>query len=221
MVWEAMMDIKERLDKLREFAAENLFLSRRQLAAVFLLLFFMVTGSSLIYWQSRPKKVEYVKAKKAAPVKSLAKRGIADKLVKVHVAGAVNAPGVYDLKAGRRVVDAIAAAGGQRADADLDALNLAAKIGDGEKILVPVRAGTATPSTAIVATGADMRTKVAINSATSEQLQRLDGVGPVLARRIISYRSAHGTFKSLTELRKVKGIGVKKYAGLKEQVSLY
>lgn len=213
------MDINERIEKLRRFAAENLILSRRQLVSVFLLFLFIVTGSSLLYWQSRPKKVESVKTKKITRAKP-----VVEKLVKVHVAGAIKAPGVYDLKASSRVVDAIAAAGGQKEDADLDALNLAAKISDEQKIMVPVKATTATLSGNEVATSAAPGAepgKVPLNSATTTQLQQLDGVGPVLAKRIISYRTTHRSFKTIAELQKVKGIGVKKYADLKDQVSLY
>ena len=213
------MDIRERVEKARQFVADNLFVSRRQLAAVILLSLFIVAGSIILYRQSRPKIVESVKIKKATPVKS-----VVEKRIKVHVAGAVNTPGVYDLSAGLRVMDAIAMAGGQRSDANLDALNLAAKIRDEEKIMVPVKVGTASPNNITAntaATSLDGTEKVPLNTATAEQLQRLDGVGPVLARRIITYRSSHHVFNSIIELRKVKGIGPKKYSGLKDQISLF
>lgn len=140
----------------------------------------------------------------------------------VHVAGAVRRPGVYRLRAGARVDDAIRRAGGARSGADLDAVNLAAKVIDGQQILVPRRGRTA-PSAAGGGAGAAPAGGAAagpidLNSATAEQLDTLDGVGPATAAKILAYRTAHGGFRSVDELAEVPGIGPKKLAALREQV---
>jgi competence protein ComEA len=144
--------------------------------------------------------------------------------VLVHVAGAVHRPGVYTLRAGARVADAVDRAGGAKAAADLDAVNLAAKLEDGRQVLVPRRvagggaaaAGTvgAVPGTA----GAAPAPPVDLNTATLEQLDTLDGVGPATAQKILGYRTEHGGFGSVDELGQVPGIGPKRLAALRDHV---
>jgi competence protein ComEA len=140
----------------------------------------------------------------------------------VDVAGAVRRPGVYRLSPHARVVDAVRRAGGARARADLSALNLAAKLEDGRQVLVPVRApagataaaggaGTAVP-------GAAPAAPVDLNTATPEQLDQLDGIGPGMAGRILDYRKEHGGFGSVEELGQVPGIGEKRMAALRDKV---
>ena len=138
----------------------------------------------------------------------------------VHVAGAVRRPGVYRLQARSRVVDAVRRAGGARGRADLSALNLAAKLEDGRQVVVPLRApaGAVAPSggagTAAVAPAAPLD----LNTATPEQLDQLDGIGPGMAGRILDYRKEHGGFGSVDELGEVPGIGEKRMAALREKV---
>lgn len=154
--------------------------------------------------------------------------------LKVHVKGAVKKPGVYEFAIGERVEDAIKKAGGSLPTADLDAINLAAFLKDGDEVYVPDRRtraleafneasratqlGTATSRTKAkrVVTG-----KVAINTATAEQLESLPGIGPALAQRIIEHRRQHGPFKSVDELLNVKGIGQKKLEALRPYVKLW
>ena len=140
-----------------------------------------------------------------------------EELVVVHVAGMVNAPGVYELKAGSRVKDAVEAAGGAVEGADLDSLNLAALVSDGEKIYV-ARPGEAAPEDQSGGTGPVG--KVNINSASQAQLEELPGVGPVLATRIVEHRQKKGRFTSIRQLMEVEGIGQKKYESLKDLVSV-
>jgi len=129
----------------------------------------------------------------------------------VDVEGAVQNPGVYALHAGSRVRDAIAAAGGFRANAVQEAVNQAAMLKDGMWIYVPF-AGTPTPY-APTATPAPLGTMVApqnlldINTATAEELENLPRIGPKLAQRIVDYRTEHGLFQSVDDLINVKGIG--------------
>jgi competence protein ComEA len=148
--------------------------------------------------------------------------------VTVHVAGAVRRPGVYLLAGGSRVNDALRRAGGPARGADLSAVNLAAKLEDGRQVLVPVRppapgvmpspaAGRAPPTGAAAVPGAAPgapRSPINLNTATLEQLDTLDGVGPGIAQRILDYREQHGGFGRVEELGEVPGIGDKRLATL-------
>jgi competence protein ComEA len=142
--------------------------------------------------------------------------------VVVHVAGAVDDPGVYRLPAGSRVEDAVRRAGGARAGGDVNAINLAAKVVDGQQVVVPSRARRGGSATATVASAGDgiaaAGAPVSLNSATAEQLDTLDGVGPATARKIIQWRAQHGGFRSVADLGQVPGIGPKKLAALRGQV---
>jgi len=139
--------------------------------------------------------------------------------VAVHVAGRVRHPGVVELPSGSRVADAIAAAGGVTAGADLDAVNLARKLVDGEQIRVAARgerpAPPAAPGPGATVPGA----LVDLNAASAEQLDALPGVGEVTASRIIAYREAH-PFRSVEELRQVDGIGDRRFTQLKDLVTV-
>jgi competence protein ComEA len=146
--------------------------------------------------------------------------------VTVHVAGAVAKPGVYDLDAAARVIDAIEAAGGGAPDADLNRLNLAAKIADGQRVLVQ-RVGEAAPAGSVSPGGSgsaggsdDPSGLVSLNSATQVELEALPGIGPTLAEAIITERERRGGFRSVNELRDVRGIGEKRFADLKDKVTI-
>ncbi|HVE66967.1 MAG TPA: ComEA family DNA-binding protein [Solirubrobacteraceae bacterium] len=143
----------------------------------------------------------------------------------VQVAGEVRSPGVYRLRAGKRVDDAVRMAGGPTARAELAGVNLAAKVEDGRQVIVPARVGgtaanaagggsAASPSPVSAAAGAP-GAPLNLNTATPEQLDELDGVGPATAEKIVAYRQAHGGFRSVNELDQVPGIGPKRLAALK------
>jgi competence protein ComEA len=121
--------------------------------------------------------------------------------VVVHVAGAVERPGVYRLPAGSRVTDAVRRAGGFGRGASRDAINLAARLSDGQQVVVP-RPGTATASSAAGPTG-----PISLGSATAEQLDQIEGIGPVTAQKIIEFRDQHGGLSSIDQLDEVDGIG--------------
>jgi competence protein ComEA len=145
--------------------------------------------------------------------------------VTVHVAGAVAKPGVYDLDAAARVIDAIEAAGGGAPDADLNRLNLAAKIADGQRVLVQrvgeaAPAGSASPGGGSAGGSSDPSALVSLNSATQGELEALPGIGPTLAEAIITERERRGGFRSVNELRDVRGIGEKRFADLKDKVTI-
>ena len=150
----------------------------------------------------------------------------------VHVAGAVRRPGVYRLPAGARVQEAVRRAGGARQGANVNGINLAAKVVDGQQVVVPSRtpsgsdgpaaaagapaegSGPAGASAAGVAPGPP----ISLNNATAEQLDTLDGVGPATAQKIIAWRTQHGGFRSVADLGQVPGIGPKKLAALRDRV---
>jgi competence protein ComEA len=148
--------------------------------------------------------------------------------VTVHVAGQVRSPGVYALPAGARVTDAVVAAGGAAAEADVDQLNLAARVADGDRIYVP-RTGEAAPSPVAgggpaapgsAPKGGTAAGPIDLNTATAEQLDALPGIGPVLAQHILDWRTAHGGFRSVDQLRDVSGIGDATFADLAPLVTV-
>ncbi|WP_053227206.1 helix-hairpin-helix domain-containing protein [Solirubrobacter soli] len=139
--------------------------------------------------------------------------------VTVDVAGAVKKPGVYHLSSSQRVEDALRRAGGPTRRADLSQLNRAAKLEDGRQILVPVRASrtrVATTTASPAKTAPDQ--PINLNTATLEQLDTLDGVGPATAQKILDYRAEHGGFGSVDELDQISGIGEKRLAALRDHV---
>jgi competence protein ComEA len=156
-------------------------------------------------------KSEVVAAEAVAPTQVVAPAMIID------VTGEVVSPGVYELPAGSRVIDAIRAAGGAKAKAALSELNLARVIKDGEQIYVdPIY--TAGSRARAGSKAAAPRGPININRASASDLDSLDGIGPVIAKRIIAYRLANGPFTSLEDLLKVSGIGDAKFAQFKEKI---
>jgi len=135
----------------------------------------------------------------------------------VDVAGQVNDPKVVELDSGSRVQDAIEAAGGLTDKADLSTINRAAFVNDGEKIYIPKKGEGESTQTQTSDT-AKTATKVNINTAGDQELQTLKGVGPATAQKIITYRSAYGSFGSIEDIKKVEGIGDKTYENIKDDI---
>lgn len=145
--------------------------------------------------------VEVIRPAKAGPV--------------VHVVGGVNRPGVYRMKDGARASAAVARAGGATEKADLSAVNLAARLTDGQQLVVPIRAdGAAVPAGVSGSSG-----PISLSSATVEQLDTIDGVGPTIAQRIIDWRTANGGFSSVDQLLDVPGIGEGRLEALRPHVA--
>ena len=134
----------------------------------------------------------------------------------VDVEGAVRRPGLYRVAEGARVADAVRRAGGPTPKAQLELVNLAALVADGEQVVVPRRGAVAVAATGGSATPSG---PVHLNSATIEQLDELPGVGPVTAQKIVDYRTAHGGFSSVDELDAVPGIGPARLADLRAAVA--
>ncbi|MEN9927590.1 MAG: hypothetical protein RJB27_666 [Actinomycetota bacterium] len=142
---------------------------------------------------------------------------LAEPEIFVDVTGAVNKPGVYTLTGKSRVIDAIKAAGDSAPGADLSTINLARVLNDGEQIYVD----------SLVMNSAGQRVSkktpsgpININRATARQLDALDGIGPVIAARIVEYRKVNGSFLSIDDLQKVSGIGAAKFAQIKSKVRI-
>ena len=160
-----------------------------------------------------------------APVRLSPQAGRENPRIYVHVAGAVRRPGLMKMSEGSRVADAIERSGGPGPRADLTAVNLAARLADGQQIVVP-RAGAAPGPPGLGPLAPDGSPQggaamgIHLSTATVEQLDGVDGIGPTLAQRIIEYRDAHGGFRSLAELAKVDGIGEKRLATLREALQL-
>jgi competence protein ComEA len=183
---------------------------RRVFAAVVLLLLVLAVGGRVLLRPSRTSVPAPVRL--AAPASSTAASQ-----VYVNVVGAVRRPGVYRLPAGSRVASALARAGGPTRNAQVELVNLAARIADGEQIAVPRRGSGGAVGQAVggsVASG-----PVHLNSATLEQLDALPGVGPVTAQKILDYRQTHGAFGSVDELDAIPGIGPARLGQLRDLVA--
>ncbi|MFE2281880.1 helix-hairpin-helix domain-containing protein [Streptomyces sp. NPDC059454] len=155
----------------------------------------------------------------AAPDGAVKPGGSAGPGIVVDVSGKVRHPGIHRLPAGSRVEDALRAAGGVRPGTRTDTLNRARFLVDGEQVVVggPAPSGTApggSPGTA----GTGPTAPVSLNTATTDQLDTLPGVGPVLAQHIVDYRTRNGGFRSVDELREVNGIGDRRFADLRNLV---
>ena len=146
-------------------------------------------------------------------------------MIMVDIGGAVNDPMVAELEEGSRVEDAINAAGGVTEEADLTEINRAAFLEDGDKILIPEKQevalndiSNATDGSAKGGYTSYSDGKININTAGSEELQTLDGVGPVTAEKIIDYRESNGRFKDIEDIKNVSGIGEKTFEKLKDDI---
>ncbi len=137
-------------------------------------------------------------------------------LLKVHLAGAVRQPGLYDVPAGARVGDLVEAAGGLAADADEAAVNLAERLRDEQQIYVPVEGELP----AAGALGSDSAGPIDVNTASASQLDELPGIGPSLAAAIIAFRTEHGPFATLDALEQVPGIGPSKLSRLRSHATV-
>jgi competence protein ComEA len=136
----------------------------------------------------------------------------------VHVAGRVRRPGLVRAAAGARVADVIASAGGALPGVDLTSVNLARQVTDGEQIVVGVAGAQPRTTPGGGPTGSASGGQTDLNTASLAELEALPGVGPVLAQRILDWRTEHGRFTSVDELQEVSGVGPKKFESLKPHV---
>lgn len=139
----------------------------------------------------------------------------------VHISGAVIREGVYKLKKGDRLIDLIRLSGAAP-DADLDSVNLAEVLTDGQKVFIPQKTSKiAADNTISTAKGSNKASKIVnINTADEKAIDSLPGIGPVMAKRIVDYRSENGRFSNIKELKEVPGISEKKFGNLKKYISV-
>lgn len=133
------------------------------------------------------------------------------KIVGIHIKGEVSAPGYYELEYGSRVKDAILAAGSETKDAELSEINLAMNLSDGEEIVIPKKSDSKTSNNSNL---------ININTADMYRLCKLDGIGESIAADIIDYRAKNGIFKTVNDLKKVKGIGSSKFNAIKDKITV-
>ncbi|MFM8944741.1 MAG: helix-hairpin-helix domain-containing protein [Actinomycetota bacterium] len=199
-------------DDVRDRLAE---LTRAEVAGAAALVVLLLAAAGLWYWRSLPRTVEVRAVRGAIATTAPASPAPAAPVV-VHVAGRVRSPGVYELAAGARLVDALEAAGGALRGADLDAINLAALAVDGTQIYIPRRGEIAAAATG----GVSADGRIDINAATAADLETLPRVGEVLAQRIVDYRTANGPFASVDDLLDVSGIGQATLDGFRDLITV-
>jgi competence protein ComEA len=194
-------------EKLEDFKSQTLEYTNEQRRAVIALSLVAILIAGVLFLSSRGEAVENpaIKVIESAP----------SKMLLVHVAGEVKRPGVYPVIDGSRVVDALSAAGGAKKGVDLSVINLARKVVDGEQIYLGVK-----PEEKKKAGTKSFSGTVYVNRASVSQFDSLSGIGPVLARRIVDYRSANGPFVDIADLQKVPGIGTKTFERIKSKLSL-
>jgi competence protein ComEA len=234
--WRARAALAVR-DRLPLWAQTRCGIERRGAIALAVLLVVLALFAVQHFWAGRTESVrapETVRAVESAPAEaapagadppaasgapSAPSAPSAETGVVVDVGGKVRHPGIHRLPAGSRVADALRAAGGVRPGADTEGLNRARVLTDGEQVLVgvpgaaPVAAGSAGAGSS-----AAPGTPLGLNTASAEQLETLPGVGPVLAQHIVDYRTEHGGFRSVDELREVDGIGDRRFDDLQNLV---
>jgi len=194
-------------------------LDRKQQLIILLLAGLILFGGGYRYAQVKERTAleELPRVESQAPVQA--------KEIQVHVMGAVAKPGVYKLQQGDRVIDAINLAV-LLEDAEPDALRLASILSDGQTITVPYRLtdeelaglpGSAGSRPTVISANDGL---ININTADINQLTTLPGIGPALAERIVSYRETNGLFNSVEEIRKVSGIGEKRFLDIRDRITV-
>ena len=203
-------------------------LSNQEKITLILLLIVIIIGGGIILYKNMNSEDNFVINRASNITENNPATPIEIPSVIVHIAGAVRNPGVYQLRSTDRIVDAVKIAGGETEEANLDLINLAALLKDGQKIIVPYKIyneigeeinkdiynNTENGYSSLVSTYA----KVNINIADTIILQTLPGIGPVLSERIIEYRNQNGLFGVIDDIKNVSGIAEKKYEGIKDLI---
>jgi len=196
------------------------YFSKKQQYAIVVILCFILAFSGYIIYKNYKLKNEFVvnASNESVPVERIVE-GEENKEkpleIKVYVTGLVKNPGVYTMKEGERIIDAINKAGGPLEEADLTNINLAQKVKDEQMIRVPKKGETnnISPTSTI-----QKNEKININTATKEELQTLPGIGPVTAERIIEFRESKGSFKKIEDIMNVPRIGPKMFEQIKDKI---
>lgn len=205
--------------------AEQEAIQKRRRKILGLIVAAIVLYSGISWWQkTAPPERELLVAKPGSV--EAAHKPTAE--IVVYVSGMVSHPGVLKVPAGVRVLDAVNAAGGLLQGADISKVNLAQPVKDGMQVHIPGRplessaaalpGYPAAPAAQSAAKTPPAEEKININTATAAELDKLPGVGPAMAGRIVEYRSANGLFKDGADLKNVKGLGAAKYEKLKDKI---
>lgn len=194
------------------------FTKQEKVFLVFILLL-AVTGAVILYIKRPAPVVTSSPQPSQTEAPAEFKKQLREEVI-VYVTGQVRNPGVYRLSSNARIADAIHAAGGASGLADLESINLAEKISDGQKVTVPVKNfGASLPPEQSALSSSQTPGKININAASQEQLESLPGIGPELAKRIMEHRKTR-PFQTAEELKDVPGIGDKKFNQLQEMISV-
>lgn len=185
---------------------------------------FTLEGESDVEKNSSNSKTESEKGSQSG---TDAEEGLPETLY-VHVCGAVNAPGVYELKTDARIYEALEAAGGMTEDAAADWINQAEALSDGERIYVPTQEEAEESAQSVSGRWADpngnaggsVSDKININTATKEELMTLSGIGASKAESILKYRQEHGNFQSIEDLKKIEGIKDGVFNKIKDDITV-
>lgn len=198
--------------------------SKKEIYVVALLIFAILSGSGILILKDRTSGgitvTTFVGDEFPAVGESIPanKEQVPEDVIYVDVSGAVARPGVYELQKGARVFHVIELAGGLTEDAFVDNINMATVLHDAQKVHIPRKND---PFSNVSGQSVPYDGKVRINTATSEELQTLPGIGAVIAERIIRYREQHGPFASIEDIRQVSGIGEKTYQEIKDLITIY
>jgi competence protein ComEA len=184
--------------------------------------FGLIVGGLVGYFTPHPQKAAPIVVSTPDPTSTLLPTPTLAP-IRVHVAGAVRQPAVYELPPGSIVQHAVAAAGGPSPDADLNGINLALELRDQQQVHVPCQ-GEANPpppvSGGAPGGGGSTGALVDINAATAAELETLPRIGPTMAQRIIAYREANGPFGAIEDIQDVPGIGPATFEGLKDLIGV-
>jgi len=197
--------------------AVNDFLERHRMAVFVVLSVLIVIGGAVFLLRqpvAEPIEITLPEPTQALPTPTPGP-------LRVYITGAVRRPDVYTLPPGSIVKDGLEAAGGPAPDADLDRVNLAQRLSDGQQVTIP-RRGEAVPLTqaTVSPSSATPGGRVNLNTASVQELATLPGIGAVLAQRIVDYRTEHGPFKSIEEIKNVGGIGEAKFEQLQGLITV-
>jgi competence protein ComEA len=214
-------DWRERLDYWRERLIDSAEQTRgARLIGSGVLLVVLAFAALWIFRSDQPTAALEASLPRLDPASVAAPVEPTPQSIVVHVAGAVDSPGLIELESGARVADAVAAVGGATSDADLDRINLALPLADADRVYVPLEGEPVQAVEALPGLEATELGPLDLNRATTENLEQLPGVGPATAAAIVSYRDTNGPFESVSALENVPGIGPAKMARLRDLVAV-
>jgi len=204
-------------------------LSNQEKITIILLLILIIVGVGIVFNRNINREDNFIVNRASDIPENNPAIQIEVPPVIIHIAGAIKNPGVYQLKSTDRIVDAVKIAGGASEEANLDLINLAALLKDGQKIIVPSKIYNENGEeinknidnnveVMYSSSSGSVSGKININTANATMLQTLSGIGPVLSERIIEYRNHNGFFGVIDDIKDVSGIGEKKFEGIKDLI---